>query len=125
MAFDYSEIATDVDETLAEFGQTVTVTTKTGGTYSTSTGVITPTSTTQTGTGAVFDYPTRNIDGNLILIGDKQLLLSPKNSAGAALTAPAVNDTVTIGGVVWTVTMVKPLSPAGTVVMYDCNLRKR
>jgi hypothetical protein len=123
MAFDYAETAADVDELLAEFGQSVTLTTRTGGTYNTATGTNTPTTATQTVTGVVLEWNQRNIDGSLVLVGDKRLLLSPVTTAGAALTAPAANDTVTIGSAVYTIVRVVPLNPAGTVVMYECNIR--
>lgn len=122
--FDYSEIAETANEILAEYGQAVTLTRIVPGTYNPATGGMTGASTsTQTGWGAVFEYINKNIDGTLIQSGDKQLLLSAINSAGTALTAPIINDTVTIGGVVMTITQIKPLSPAGTTVLFDCNLR--
>jgi len=48
------------------------------------------------------------------------------NTAGAALTAPVLGDTVTdAASVVYTlVAPLKTISPAGTAVLYDCNLRK-
>jgi len=104
-------------------GQTVTLTRQTAGTYNPATGQATITTTTQTGVGAIFDYADKNIDGALIVSGDKQLLLSALNSVGTALTPPAVNDTVTAGGVVRTITRIKTLSPAGITIIFDCNLR--
>jgi hypothetical protein len=127
MAFDYSEIADVSDEILEEFGQIVTLTHANEGVYIPGTGYVPPdpAETTQTGTGAVVDWDSGHIDGTLILIGDKRLLLSPLNAAGAVLTAPALGDTVTdAAGVVYTlVAPLKTVSPAGTVVLYDVNLR--
>jgi hypothetical protein len=123
---DYSRTQETADRLLKGNGQLLTLTRQSAGTYSTTSGTATVNTSTQTGTGAIFDYGTRQIDGTLIKAGDKQLLLSPFNSAGAALTAPVLGDTVTdAAGVVYT--MVEPLktvAPAGTVVMYKCNLRK-
>ncbi len=106
-------------------GQTVTLTHTVPGTYDPTTGQITNTTTTQTGTGAVIDWDARQVDGTLIKVGDRRLLLSPLNSSGAALTAPVLGDTVTdAAGVVYTlVAPLKTISPAGTAVLYDCNLR--
>ena len=106
-------------------GQTVTITHVVPGVYDPATGLVTNTTTVQTGTGAIMDWNARQIDGSLIKIGDRQLLLSPLNTAGAALMAPALGDTVTdAAGVVYTlVAPLKVLSPAGTVVLYDCNMR--
>lgn len=124
MAFDYSEIANVADEILEEFGQAVTLTHVEPGTYVPGEG-ITNTTTTQAGTGAVVDWDAGQINGTLILIGDKRLLLSPLNTTGTVLTAPVLGDTVTDAvGVVYTlVAPLKTVSPAVTVVLYDCNLR--
>ena len=124
MAFDYSEVADVSDEILEEFGQVVTLTHVEPGEYVPGEG-ITNTTTTQAGTGAVVDWDARQIDGTLILIGDKRLLLSPLNTVGLVLTAPVLGDTVTDAvGVVYTlVAPLKTVSPAGTAVLYDCNLR--
>jgi hypothetical protein len=78
----------------------------------------------------VFEYSAmirsgvRDEPGSLIASGDKQLLLTPLKSDGTALDAPKVGDRATLAsGVVYTVTAVAPLSPAGTVAYYDCNIR--
>ena len=128
MAFDYSEIADVADEILEEFGQAVTLTHVEPGEYVPGTG-ITNTTTTQAGTGAIFDYGIAqagiySVPGSLVQVGDKQLLLSPLTTVGGTLTIPVNGDTVTdIAGKVWTITRVKAVSPAGTAVLYDCNLR--
>ena len=120
----YARLQNTAQKLLKGKGQSITLTKVTAGTYNPATGAMTGTTTsTQTAYGAVFDYGTKQIDGTLIKAGDKQLLLSAFKTDGAALTAPSLNDTVTIGGVVYTITQIKPMSPAGTVVMYDCNLR--
>ena len=124
----YTRMQSTADRLLKGKGQSVTLTKQTAGSYDPSTGAATVTTTTQTGTGAVFEYDTKqagiyNAPGSLVKVGDKQLLLSAFNSSGAVLTAPQVNDTVTIGGIVYTITQVRSLAPAGTVVLFDCNIR--
>ena len=120
----YTKMQTTANKLLKGKGQAVTLSRQTAGVYDPTTGETVVTVTTQTGTGAIFDYADENIDGVLILSGDKQLLLSAVNSTGTALTAPMVNDTVTdTGGVVRTITRIKTMSPAGTTVLFDCNLR--
>jgi hypothetical protein len=105
-------------------GQLVTLTRRIAGTYNTTTGAANVTTTTQTGCGAVFEYGNKNIDGTLIKTGDKKLLLSALNSNGDVLTSPVINDTATIGGVVYTlVEPLKAIAPAGIVIMYECNIR--
>ena len=125
MAFDYTETAVDAAEAIEEYGQAVTITHIVPGVYDPATGLVTNTTTTQAGTGAVIEWDARQVDGTLIKVGDRRLLLSPLNTAGAALTAPVLGDTMTdAAGVIYTlVAPLKIVSPAGTPVLYDCNLR--
>ncbi len=104
-------------------GQLMTLTRQSAGTYGVSNATASISTSTQTVYGAVFPYADKNIDGTLIKAGDKQLLMAAINAAGGALTPPVLNDTVTIDSVVYTITQVKPLSPAGITVIYDCNIR--
>jgi len=119
----YSKMQATANRLLKGKGQEITVTRQTAGAYDPATGTAAVTTTTQTAYGAMFEYGDKNIDGVLIKEGDKQLLLSALNSAGTALVAPQLNDTVTINTVVYTVVRIKPLSPAGTTVLFDCNIR--
>lgn len=120
----YTKMRATADKILRGKGQAITLTRQSSGTYAPSTGLATVSTSTQTGYGAVFEYVDHNIDGTLVKAGDKQLLLSALNSTGTALTTPPiVNDTATIGGAVYTITSVKPLSPAGTTCIFECNLR--
>jgi len=121
----YERIQATANRLLKGKGQSLTLTHVIPGTYDPSTGQITNTTSTQTGFGAVMDWSANQIDGTLILATDRQLLLSPLNSAGAALTAPVLGDTVTdAAGVVYTlVAPLKTVSPGGVAVLYDCNLR--
>lgn len=121
----YSRMQKTSNKLLLGKGQTVTLTHVVPGTYDPATGGVTNTTTTQAGTGAVMEWDARQVDGTLIKIGDKQLLLSPLNTAGAALTAPVLGDTVTdAAGVVYTlVAPLNTLSPSGTAVLYTCNMR--
>jgi hypothetical protein len=114
----YADMANTANDLLGEFGQAVTLTRQAAGAYNTATGAATVTTSVQTGIGAVFDYGTRDIDGTLVKQGDKKLLLS-----AIGITAPVVDDTVTVNSVVYTITHIKTLSPAGTGVLITCNLR--
>lgn len=115
----YSDLQATANDLLSQFGQQITINTVSVGTYNPSTGQSIITSSTQNGIGAVFDYGSKDIDGQLILQGDKKLLLSQ-----IGITSVKVNDTVTIGSKTYTITNVKELNPAGTNVMYTCNLRQ-
>ena len=119
----YAKMQATANRLLKGKGQAITLSRQTAGAYDPATGTAAVTTTAQTAYGAMFEYGDKNIDGTLIKEGDKQLLLSAINSAGTALVAPALNDTVTINTVVYTVVRIKPLSPAGTTVLFDCNIR--
>jgi hypothetical protein len=119
----YSKMQATANRLLKGKGQEITLTRQAAGAYNVATGTAAVTTTTQTAYGAMFEYGDKNIDGVLIKEGDKQLLLSALNSAGTALVAPQLNDTVTINTVVYTVVRIKPLSPAGTTVLFDCTIR--
>jgi len=120
----YTRNQTSVNATLKSKGQVVTLTKKSTGSYSTSAGSATVTTSTQSAYAVVFDYGTKQIDGTLIKAGDKNLLLSPLKTDGTALTAPELNDTVIVGGITYTlVEPLKTLNPGGTVILYDCNMR--
>ena len=114
----YTRANVTANNILSKLGQSVMLTHKTAGSYNPATGTASNSDSQETGTGAVFDYGTKDVDGKLILQGDKQLLLSTQG-----ITAPKVKDTVTIAGLVYSVESVSTLSPAGTVVLYELNIR--
>jgi len=121
----YERMQKTGDKLLMGKGQAVSIEHVVPGVYDPATGLVTNTTTSQTGTGAIVDWAARNVDGTLIQFGDKRLLLSPLNSAGAALTAPVLGDTVTdAAGKVYTlVSPLETVSPAGTPILYKCNMR--
>jgi hypothetical protein len=71
-------------------------------------------------TFAVLDYSKRDIDGTLIRQTDQQIYLSTRGLT----VVPDVTDKIVVGGVVLTIINIKPLSPAGTVVYYELQVRK-
>jgi hypothetical protein len=121
----YTRLQNTAQKLLKGKGQILTLTKVTAGTYNPATGAMTGTTTsTQTAYGAIFDYGAKQIDGTLIKAGDKHVLISAFKSDGSALTAPVLGDTVSIGGVVYTlVEPLKTVGPAGITVIYEANLR--
>lgn len=125
----YSRMQQTANKLLIGKGQPVTLTNVVPGVYDPATGgTAASTTTVQTGTGTIMDYDIRqagifNSPGSLIREGDKQLLLSALNTAGSEITAPDIGDTVVASGKTFTVEQVKSIAPAGTVVMFDINLR--
>ena len=121
---DYTRLRSMSNQQLKDKGLTCTITKQTAGTYSTSTGVASVSTSTQSAAyGALFDYENKNIDGTLVKKGDRKLLLSALNTAGAVLTAPSVNDTVTANSVTYTIVAIRPIAPSGVAVAYDCQIR--
>jgi hypothetical protein len=113
----YAEIADVALDLLTEFGQTVVFTRVTGATYSTATGGYTGgTTTTVTGKGAGFDFDKKEIDGIHVIKGDMRMIFY-------ATTAPLAGDTCVVGGVSYRCVSVEAISPGGTAVLYDAQLR--
>lgn len=118
----YDDMAATATQMLTEFGQNVTLQKKAWSTaYDTTKGrpKQVPKSGVDVRKGAVFDYPPgkTNGPGGLIVGGDKRLLLE----AGAV--SPSLDDRVIIGGVDYVIKGIQEINPAGTVVMYDMQIR--
>lgn len=114
------------DRLIEAKGQAVTLTRRTSGAYSPTTGMATITTTTQTGKGVIFDFGDglRKIAGTNIPATDRQCYLSALDATGQTITRPAVDDTLTdASGVKYTVVAVSELSPAGTDIFYTLTLR--
>lgn len=119
MAIDYAEIAEGVLESIAEAGQPVTLHRKAAPSGPFVPGQpVTPTVLDYPGTGALFGYKQRDIDGTLIKHGDQRLLLAPQIEV-----APKTGDTVTVGTKVYNVVDVGIVAPAGVAVLYKLQLR--
>ncbi len=118
MVIDYTEIAAGALESISEAGQPVTLHRKgTHGPFVPGQPV-TPTMIDCPGTGALFGYKQRDIDGTLIKHGDQRLLLAPQIEV-----APKAGDTVTVGAKVYNVVDVGIVAPAGVAVLYKLQLR--
>jgi hypothetical protein len=77
---------------------------------------------TQTLVAAVFDYKNSKIDGTLIKTGDKRLLISTEG----ATIAPDLQHKIAIEDIEdeHSIVDLKPLSPGGTVVYWEAQVRK-
>lgn len=112
------------DAMIEEAGQAVTLTRRASGSYDTATGTAAITETTQSGKGVIFDFGAglRKMAATSIPAVARQCYLSALNSSGGALSRPEVNDTLTAGGLAYTVTEVSELSPAGTDIFYTLTI---
>lgn len=119
----YDEMAAVSNELLTEFGQAVTLRRVTTGAYDPATGSATQTTADYAGTGAVFDYSQRDIDGSLIKTGDQKLLMSPFQTDGSAMPVPTTTDKILIGSTVYSIQPSKKVAPAGTLVLIELQIR--
>jgi hypothetical protein len=113
------------DRMIEAKGQAVTLTRRASGPYDPATGSAAITETTQTGKGVILDFADglRKIAGTNIPAVARQCFLSALNDNGSPLTRPAVDDKLTdASGVVYTVTAVSELSPAGTDILYTLTI---
>lgn len=118
MSFDYASLATTADTIIGNFGVPVTVLSKGTSSYNVDTGTVTSTDTTQTANGVIVEYESKDIDGTLIMRGDKRLLLSP-----IGITSIKPDAKVTIAGVSYNVICVYETNPAGVALVYDLQIR--
>lgn len=114
----YGDMAAVANRLLTDKGQLVVFTRITTNFFNPTTGINETIASTFSGYGAAFDYNQAKIDGTMIKRGDIRLLLE------AVTTEPKQDDKATIDGDDYLVMNVKPLSPAGTVVTYEVQLRK-
>ncbi len=116
MTFDYTKPRGTAEALLKRFGQSATLTqvANSGPDYDP---VQTPTD--HTITAALFNYMNSAIDGTTITQKDRKVLLSTE---GLTVT-PEVGDTITVDSDKLNILDVKPLSPGGTVVMYELQAR--
>ena len=121
----YQNLQKTATTLLKDKGQEVTLTDSTGDVYVPGVGLTPGTTTTQTAVAVLLDYGSREIDGTIITIADKKLLLSGKKIDGTQLDRPKINGNVLVDGINYTIKdPLKELKPNGTVVvLYTLNLR--
>lgn len=112
----YDRAAATALKLLTKFGQSITLTSVTTGAYDPATGMQATTTSTSTPKGLLTKHNARDVDGTLIMHGDKKLLLD-------ASTAIKTDDTVTVGSTVYSIAGISEINPAGTRVMWICNVR--
>lgn len=114
--FNYAATASTATRLLTRFGAAATLKRQVAGAYDPETGSDTVTETSLATTAVVFAYDQKYIDGTLVLHGDQRGYLAPA-------VVPKQGDLLTWQGVDLSVVAVKPVSPAGTPVLFECQLR--
>lgn len=120
MTFNYVASRATADRLLANFGQSVSLrrTSSSGTAWEP-----TQTTTDYATTAAIFDYTARQIDGENVLVTDRRAFVAAGPLTAAGIISIAPPDAFVIGSAVVPVVRAVALSPAGTVVIYDCQLR--
>lgn len=117
----YTSLQSTADKLLIDKGQRISLRRVTAGAYNPATGTATQTTTTYTGIpAAVFGFKNMEIDGTLILKGDKKVIMSAK---GLTVT-PTKDDVLSIGGVDHAILNIEHIDPAGTPVIYKIQARR-
>jgi PKD repeat protein len=105
-------------KTIKRFGGDVTIRYVTEGSYNTTTGAITRTTSDVTIKGVLEDVNQREVN-ELIRASDKRLTVA----ANALTTAPETNDLVVIGSVVHEIIEIKTQEQDNTAITYELVLR--
>ena len=119
MGVNYTALEGTATRLLRDNGQAITFTYETGEIINPATGVVTTpaTQSTVSGHGVATNYKNAEIDGQSVLASDLKLL------ASNVATEPKANWKVGVNGKTWRVMQVMPINPAGTNVMYICQIR--
>jgi hypothetical protein len=101
--------------------------------YDPATGTYTPTTSNFSVKALLMDYTMQKngaseMGNTLILVGDKQCYIQPRNKANPNLTMPSLlpnRDRIKIGTDIWKIVSLKDLNPSGTnSVLIELHLRK-
>jgi hypothetical protein len=125
VAYDYAPLAATARALLAEFGQEVTLTRTTAGTYDPVTGTTSGAATdTETAYAAILPVGSNEVgqamgEGNMIRSDDRKAIIEATDAAVSEL------QTLTdAAGVVWNIEVVNPVAPSGEAVIYKAILRR-
>lgn len=115
MTFNYTALQTSAGSLLQNFGRQLTFTRTTDGAYDPDTGTASPTTSTFTKYGCVFNYTDAERGDTNIEEGDRRVLAEGHSYQ--------VGDTVSLDSETYRIISVSNIQPAGTIVA--CNLQVR
>lgn len=118
--FNYIESRADADGLIDDFGTVAFVrrTVNSGTAWEP-----TQTTTDYATKAAVVDYTVQERKDSDIQVNDRRALVAAGPLTALGITSISAPDLLVIGSVAVPVVIAKPINPAGTVVMYDCQLR--
>lgn len=118
----YSSLQQKALDLLTTHGAAITIRISTKGTYNSATDSYTITTTDYSTYGVIEEYKLKEIDGELIKVGDKKLMVGI-NSTLPELTN-LMDILIVIGTDVWKSIKVNPIKPANIIVYYEIQIRK-
>ena len=122
---DYSALQTKVNKQIEKSGVSMVVRTTELGTYDPAADTHPEVVDEYTVKVLIENFNVRDIDGTIIQVGDKRLLLPVLDSTAATLPRLDVVDKVEIDydGRTWSPISVTPLMPGGIPVLYNVHVR--
>jgi len=117
----YSEMAEMAREQIDEYGRLAIIRGTTGNTYNPSTDTNSGGTITETSVKMLFtEYRAKEIDGTIILRGDKKVMI-----ANAALNTPPMHNDIVIDGTnEYKVIDISTIQPGDTPLIYKLQVRK-
>lgn len=114
----YAALASTASQLLTSFGADAVLSRTSGATFNAATGAYSGgSSSTFTSKAVRFDYEAREIDGEQVQRGDVRLVVEAANGE------PLIDDNCLFDSVSYRVMSVSTLSPAGTDLYYELQLR--
>lgn len=116
---DYRKYSNKAIVKLEKYGGECTITRMGEEVYNTETNTYEGEETVIKGKGILSNYSDSQINGTLILTGDRKLMCYLESE-------PIIDDVLTIGGIDYLVKGINPLNPDGsTVIYYNLQLRRK
>jgi len=122
---DYNKLRTMADSKIGSFGDDFVVRCMTFGTYDPVADTYATSAASYDVKGLILNFSQRDIDGTLVQVGDKRVLLSALDSDGVALPAldTRKNFDIIYSSKVLNVLGIIPLKPGGTILLYKIHIR--
>lgn len=115
--FNYTKSARLAHDLLTYFGALAVLTRRIEGAYDTATGSATISNRSFSATACVLSVKDKR-DTDAVQRAERRVLISPLSAY-----EPLVGDHLKIGALKFQITDVEKLAPAGTTVLYDCEVR--
>ena len=117
----YDDTAQTAQDMITEFGRTITLRRNNEGVYNPLTDTVTGATQIDVPVKAVFtDFKENEIDGTLIVRGDKRVLLA----AAALVAGPEHNDILVDGAEQYHVVELMAVQPGDTAIIYKLQVRR-